>query len=153
MDLGYSIREWKDAYEQAEIDKFKGTSALDDWPLAQFMCGTVDTNEMVGKDPLIMQGAINMLESEGVEDFSPEFFVTVLGTANGQTVDDFQELVDEHVKENYGGQEPELAGMDEFARPVDWEFWYREHVLESGEAYGEIDAGGTLYWFNRGTAW
>ena len=98
-DLAYSNQEWLDAYEQAEINEFTDGPDLHDWPLSQFMCGMADTNETVKEDPRIMQALINMLETEGIDKFSPEFFITVLGTANGVTVDDFQELAVEHARE------------------------------------------------------
>lgn len=152
-DLAYSIQEWKASFEQAEIYDFKDGPALRDWPLAQFMCGTLNTIEVVKREPLIMQGAINMLESEGFEEFSPQFFATVLGTSNGETMDDFQELVTEWVRENMGPMEEGLPDPDQMASDGDWELWYLRNALRSTETYGATEDGGTLFWFDRGSIW
>lgn len=152
-DLAYSIQEWKASFEQAEIYDFKDGPALRDWPLAQFMCGTLNTIEVVKREPLIMQGAINMLESEGFEEFSPQFFATVLGTYKGETTDDFQELAAEWVSENLSPMEDGHPDPENFSVPGDWEGWYRDNAMRSTEAYGEIDAGGKLFWFDRGATW
>lgn len=151
--LEYPIQEWKNSFEQAEIDGFRDEGRFSDWPLSQFMCNTVDTVEVASKDPFVMQGAINMLESEGFESFSPEFFITVLGTSNGETMDDFQELVTEWVRENMGPMEEGLPDPDQMASDGDWELWYLRNALRPTETYGATEDGGTLFWFDRGSIW
>lgn len=152
-DLEYSVQEWTDAYEQAEIADFKDGPDLHDWPLSQFMCGSVESSDTVKRDPRIMQGAINMLESEGFDGWSPEFFTTVLGTANGTTEDDFQELAIEHAQENYSITDPQYPVAEDMNGEGDWETWYRDHAVGSTEVYGNLREGGTLFWFDRGTTW
>lgn len=150
----HSIQEWKDSYDQAEIAMFREADPdLVDWPLAQFMCKTADTRDVVAKDPLIMQAIINMVDSEGFDGLDPETFTTILGTANGTTKDDFQELVQEHIQEAYGPEEEGRPDVTQFVSEDDWELWYRNHAMGPTEVYGDTIGGGTLYWFDRKDIW
>lgn len=152
-DLAYSHQEWLDSYEQAEISEFTDGPDLHDWPLSQFMCGVAETSETVKADTRIMQALINMLETEEIKEFSPEFFITVLGTANGNTVEDFQELTHQWVSENLGPEEDGRPDQENFSGSGDWEIWYLDNAVRSTEVYGEIKEGGTLFWFDRGNTW
>lgn len=149
-DLAYSIEEWRESYKQAEIENFRNEGQLADWPLSRFMCETV---KAVDKEPLVMAGAIDMLESEGFQEFSTEFFTTVLSTAHGETTDDFQELVTEWVRENMAPLESGIPDPDQMNGPDDWELWFLSNSVKPGEVYGGIPEGGTLFWFNRGDVW
>lgn len=152
-DLNYSIQEWKDAYEQAEIDGFADSSELHDWPLSQFMCGLVDSDEKVKAEPEILLGVINALDSEGFDGFSPEFMVTVLGTTKGSTEDNFQALSEQYIKDTYCGPDSALESIMDLDGEDDWEMWYIDNVLGSSEVYGVVESSGKLFWFDRFGTW
>jgi hypothetical protein len=147
-NLDYPLEEWKLAYDQAEIASFKDGPDLHDFPLSQFMCGIVDNNVKAGQDPRIISGAIDALEKQGFDGVSPDMFVTVLGTANGTTTDDFQELVHDFQDDTGFGPNPE-----DMIEPSDWQVWYNNNAKKPTEAFGEVTEGGTLFWFDRKNIW
>lgn len=152
-DVAYGISEWRTSYEQAEIAEWDAKSSdLQDWPIAQWMCGLVQTDETVKKDPEIMEAAINLLDEEGHNDgFSPEFFSKVLRSEKGKTGSSFEELCWEHADENYNPGEPgdPRQEFESFVTDDDFESWYRNNVMLSHEVCAEPSVGGTLFWFNK----
>lgn len=152
-DTDFSLAEWRDSYEQAEIADWKdeGTT-LSDWPLAQFLCGMVENSETIRKDPESMQAAISVLNDEGYNDgFSAEFFVKVMKSANGKTGNSFEELCREHAEDNYhpGEDGDPREEFEKFVSDDDFESWYANNAMRDGEVCAEDDAGGTLFWFNK----
>lgn len=152
-DMNYSIQEWRDGYEQAEIADWDGKSSdLHDWPISQFLCGMAENNETIHKDPESMQAAINLIDADGryADGFSPEFFVGVMKSANGKTGDNFEELCQEHAEENYhpGEEGDPRTKFESFTSENDFESWYYNNAVSNGEVAATDDAGGTLFWFN-----
>lgn len=154
LEPHYSIKDLKEAFEQAEIDNFKYVEGAPRSTLSQRICRLIEGNRHLESNPLIVQGAINALKSEGFERFITfDFLMVVVVTFNGVTKDDFQELSLEWASENLSPFEEGNPDPDNFSEPGDWEIWYQNNAMGPHEVYGEVDAGGALIWFDREDFW
>lgn len=144
-DVMYSINEWNKALESADNNSFDSVdSGAEYGPLASWLCEQY-TQEKVGQDPDILEAVLNVLENHGYDKFSPELFLTVLGTYRGETNSSFEVLVYEHMEESFGftARFPGNPGED------DHRGWYIENCCNKEDVFAEVASGSSFHWFCR----
>jgi hypothetical protein len=155
-DVTYSAAEWQLNIEQAGIASWNEDDPdLVDYPLAQWICKQPypEANDKHGRTDtgLLMEAVANVLEDEGFEEFSPETFLSVLHSFNGETSNDFFTLVRENLHDEQGVAEHLLDTTIKGIGDSDEAMvaWYMKNGVADGEVYTETNAGGTAYWFKK----
>lgn len=144
-DVLYTVYEWNNALEAAEINEFDPVDSENDGgPLAGWLSEQY-THDKVGKDAEILEAVVNVLENEGYDTFSPETFFTVLLSYRGETETDFRILVENYMEENHGYTGSLPGNPDDDAL----EQWYFDNVATEGETCASVSSGSSLYWFDK----
>lgn len=146
-DIMYSVYEWYSALEAAEVNEFDPVDAGEDHgPPAAWLCEQY-THEKVNHNEEIMEAVISILDKEGHDAFSPETFMTVLMSHQGESETSFKVLFDEHMSDIYGFK-GDLPG---YADEEDYRDWYLDHCRNDDEVYAEVASGNVLHWFKKNT--